>query len=238
MTGIAVLASVTAALAVLAVGRTSRPRRLLAVLPRDTVDGVPAPQEQRSPLRIVVAGVVLIASIGIVGGIAGVALGLVIAGLVAGAPVRHRKVGVAADDVPIVVDLVAGCLDAGALLPDALAAASQATTGLLAVRCQQVARSLQAGLTGADAWRPWLDDPSLAGVARTATRTSHTGAAAAEDFRRTASRMRSRRRAAAEHRVRQAAVWLVVPLGLCFLPAFVLVAVLPIVIGLFPSLHL
>jgi pilus assembly protein TadC len=53
-----------------------------------------------------------------------------------------------------------------------------------------------------------------------------------------ASRLRSRRRAAAEHRVRQAAVWLVVPLGLCFLPAFVLVAVVPIVIGLFPSLHL
>jgi tight adherence protein B len=37
--------------------------------------------------------------------------------------------------------------------------------------------------------------------------------------------------------VRRASVWLVVPLGLCFLPAFVLLAVVPLVIGLVPALR-
>jgi hypothetical protein len=49
--------------------------------------------------------------------------------------------------------------------------------------------------------------------------------------------LRAQRRAAAQHRVRQASVWLVVPLGLCFLPAFILVAVVPLVVGLLPSLR-
>jgi len=37
--------------------------------------------------------------------------------------------------------------------------------------------------------------------------------------------------------VQQVGVWIVVPLGLCFLPAFLAVAVVPLVLGLAPSLH-
>jgi Flp pilus assembly protein TadB len=141
------------------------------------------------------------------------------------------------DDVAVVVDLVAGCLAAGASLPDALDAAAVAAGETMRADCHAVAAALRSGVPPDEAWRAWLTDPWLAPVARTAVRTSQTGAAAAEDLRRTATRLRAKRRAAAQHRVRRASVWLVVPLGLCFLPAFVLVAVVPLVVGLVPSLR-
>jgi pilus assembly protein TadC len=77
----------------------------------------------------------------------------------------------------------------------------------------------------------------LAQVARTTVRTTQTGAAAADELRRVAARLRGRRRADVQQRVHRASVWVVVPLGLCFLPAFVLVAVVPVVIGLLSSLR-
>jgi pilus assembly protein TadC len=40
-----------------------------------------------------------------------------------------------------------------------------------------------------------------------------------------------------QERVARASVWVVLPLGLCFLPAFVLVGVVPIVMGLLHTLH-
>jgi Flp pilus assembly protein TadB len=152
-------------------------------------------------------------------------------------PRRQRPASVNPDDVPVVVDLVAGCLAAGAAMPDALDAAAVAAGDVLRQTCRVVAAALRSGVPPDEAWEAWLGDPALAAVARTAVRTSHTGAAAAEDLRRTSARLRARRRAAAQHRVRSASVWLVVPLGLCFLPAFVLVAVVPLVIGLLPTLR-
>jgi pilus assembly protein TadC len=184
-----------------------------------------------------IAAAVLVLVVAVVGGAAGFGVGLVAAFAVAGLPARQPRSRIAVDDVPVVIDLIAGCLDAGAGLPEALDAAAVAAGEVLQATCTAVAASLRAGVPPAEAWQPWLEDPWLAPVARTAVRTAVTGAAAAEDYRRTANRLRSRRQAAATHRVHQASVWIVVPLGLCFLPAFVLVAVVPLVIGLLPALR-
>jgi Flp pilus assembly protein TadB len=193
--------------------------------------------QARSPIRIGLAAAALVGSIAIVGGVTGVIAGLGGAAAIAVVPARPRPARVRPDDVPVVIDLVAGCLEAGTGLPDAFDAAAVAAGDVMRGLCHEIAASLRAGIPPPEAWQSWLADPWLAPVARTAVRTAHTGAAAAEDFRRTASRLRARRQAAAQHRVRQASVWLVIPLGLCFLPAFVLVAVVPLVIGLLPSLR-
>jgi pilus assembly protein TadC len=162
-----------------------------------------------------------------------VGTGLAVATLV----VRHRDARSGADPVavPLVVDLIAGCLSAGVPMPDALDAVTAVDPGELSARCRATAAALRAGAPADEAWADWLADPWLAPVARTTLRSSLTGAATAADLRRTATRLRSRRRAAELARVRRASVWVVVPLGLCFLPAFVLVAVVPLVAGLLPT---
>jgi Flp pilus assembly protein TadB len=141
------------------------------------------------------------------------------------------------DEIAVVIDLVAGCLAGGTGLPDALDAAALAAGERLGASCHEVAVALRSGVPVDEAWQVWAADPWLAPVARTAVRTAASGAAAAAELRRSSARLRARRRSAAQHRVRAASVWLVVPLGLCFLPAFVLVAVVPLVVGLVPSLH-
>jgi Flp pilus assembly protein TadB len=232
-------------LAMLAAGATggSRPakqRRLAAVfVPGPTPTGLvpPPPEVRRSPLRFALAGAVMIVGLLVVGGPIGIVAGLAGAGVVAVVRPGSATARVNPDDVPVVADLVAGCLAAGASLPEALDAAAVAAGDVMRTACRGVATALRSGVPADDAWRDWLSDPWLAPVARTAVRTTQSGAAAAEDLRRTSTRLRARRRSAAQHRVRQASVWLVVPLGLCFLPAFVLVAVVPLVIGLLPSLR-
>lgn len=235
MIGLAALAAMLSAAFVVRPLPQSR-HRLSAVFP-STAPAEPASDSARSPVRIALAAAALVVVPAVVGGAPGAVMGFGAAAAIAVLPARRRPVRVRPDDVPVVVDLVAGCLDAGTGLPDALDAAAVAAGQVMARLCHEVAGSLRAGLAPNEAWQSWLGDPWLAPVARTAVRTAQTGAAAAEDLRRTASRLRARRQAAAQHRVRQASVWLVVPLGLCFLPAFVLVAVVPLVIGLLPSLR-
>jgi len=141
------------------------------------------------------------------------------------------------DDVPVVLDLVAGCLAAGVGWPDSLDAAAKASGGEVGFACAQVASALRGGAPPEEAYAGWLTVAALSPAARSALRTARSGAAAADELHRTAARLRAQRRSDAQHRVRRASVWLVVPLGLCFLPAFVLLAVVPIVIGLVPALH-
>jgi Flp pilus assembly protein TadB len=234
-----VLAAV--ACAALVAGLGFPPRR--AAVERLWVTRPPAPGEdsavsaRRSRLRLAAAAVVLVAGPLAIGGAAGLVAGVVAATVVAVLRPSPDAPRVDPDGVALVVDLIAGCLAAGTGMAAALDAAAVAPGAQLQGLCQAVAIALRAGVPADDAWRPWLADPWLAPVARTAMRTAQTGAGAAADLRRTSVRLRARRRSTAQHRVRQASVWLVVPLGLCFLPAFVLVAVVPLVVGLLPSLR-
>jgi Flp pilus assembly protein TadB len=169
------------------------------------------------------------------------------AGLIAGAaaasaallvrPPRSNRDEISADDVPMVLDLVGGCLAAGVSWPDSLDAAARARGGPLGMACARVATALRSGAPAEEAYIGWLDVPELAPAARRALRTARSGAAAADELHRTAARLRAQRRSETQHRVRRASVWLVVPLGLCFLPAFVLLSVVPLVIGLVPALR-
>ena len=239
MTALAVLAATLAAALAVRPRPANRQRLTAALRPAaaGSLGSTATTAVRRSPLRFALAAAVMIVAVVVIGGPVGLGAGLIGAGVVAvarpGSPVSQ----VSPDDVPVVADLVAGCLAAGAWLADALDAAAIAAADVMRDSCREVASALRSGVPPDEAWRGWLADPWLAPIARTAVRTTQSGAAAAADLRRTSARLRTRRRAAAQHRVRQASVWLVVPLGLCFLPAFVLVAAVPLVIGLVPSLR-
>jgi Flp pilus assembly protein TadB len=168
------------------------------------------------------------------GGVVGIAVGLgTAAGVVLTGRRPERPVPADPDRVPVVVELIAGCLDAGLAMPAALRAASVAADPTTRDCCLASAAALQRGAPPAEAWQTWLVDPSLEPVARATSRTTQSGASVADDLRRVAGRMRARRHSRLQQRVQQASIWVVVPLGLFFMPAFVLIAVVPVVIGMF-----
>jgi Flp pilus assembly protein TadB len=233
------ITAVAASTVVAVAGRSRRaaPSRLAAFAADERRDGPRGRLRARSTWRLAAAGLVLIAGQVVVGGGLGLTVGVVAGGAVAFVRPKPATALAEPDEVAVVIDLVAGCLAAGIGMADALDAAALAADQGLRMSCRGVAAALRAGVPAGEAWQVWSSDPWLAPVARTAVRTAASGAAAAAELRRASARLRSRRRSAAQHKVRAASVWLVVPLGLCFLPAFVLVAVVPLVVGLLPSLH-
>ena len=69
-------------------------------------------------------------------------------------------------------------------------------------------------------------------AARALARACDGGAPVATAVSRLAAEVRAEGRSAAEQAARRVGVLAVAPLGLCFLPAFVLLGVVPVVLGL------
>lgn len=143
-----------------------------------------------------------------------------------------------ADQTALVMELVAGCLDAGLAMVDAFTAGRRAARDpALRDACDAVIHGFRRGDRPDQVFGEWGSDPVLAPFGRAAARAAQSGAAVADELRRCAIRLRAVRRTAVRRRVQQVSVFVAVPLGLCFLPAFVCVAVVPTVVGLFPALH-
>lgn len=152
-----------------------------------------------------------------------------------------RRSGELSDrDLPIVLDLLAVCLAAGALPTAALAVVGSAFRGPLADELVGVSRALELGASGAQAWSLVLASGPAA-LRRAADRfaeSERTGAALAPALATLAADCRRSVQLQRGHAVRRVGVLAAAPLGLCFLPAFVLVGVLPVVAGLVAGLSL
>jgi pilus assembly protein TadC len=98
-----------------------------------------------------------------------------------------------------------------------------------------VAAALEVGTPPDRAWAALSgghDDDPLAAAARALARAAEGGAPVAAAVSRLADDARRRARADGEAAARRVGVVAVAPLGLCFLPAFVLLGVVPVVAGL------
>jgi pilus assembly protein TadC len=134
------------------------------------------------------------------------------------------------DQLPVACDLLAVCLAAGLPLPGALAAVAGAVPGELGGALERVAGMAR---LGADAGRAWHGaSTALEPLARTLRRSEASGARAAPALHALAADLRASSRAATDAAVRRAGVRVLAPLGLCFLPAFVCLGVVPLVIGI------
>jgi Flp pilus assembly protein TadB len=194
-------------------------------------------RRRRSVLVGLVAGVAVTL---LLGGVPGLVVGLV-AAVTTVAVVsrleprrekeRRERMGAQA---PLVVDLVAACLASGAALEPSLAAAARAVGSPVADELGTVVASLRLGADPETAWA--AADPSLAGLARAVVRSSQTGAPLADLLPRVAAEARAVHRAQVEARVRTASVRLTAPLGAAFLPAFLLLGVVPVVASWLSSL--
>lgn len=129
-------------------------------------------------------------------------------------------------------DLLAVGMRAGLPVPVIVRAVAVEVGGTARRTLHEVADHLALGSDAAAGWEPALRDPDTAELARAARRTARTGSALADAAAELADRARSRSSELAEARAQRGAVWISAPLGLCFLPAFLCLGVLPVVLGM------
>lgn len=144
------------------------------------------------------------------------------------ARVRRRDEQVARS-LPHALDLLAVALSSGASPSYALAAVARAVDGPLREDLLAVERSLELGRDPVRVWREVADRPGLAPLGRCLVRALDSGASVSAALQRLADDLQAAARLDWEHRARAVGVRAAMPLGLCLLPAFVLVGVVPLV---------
>jgi Flp pilus assembly protein TadB len=138
--------------------------------------------------------------------------------------------------LPLALELVSAALVSGATTATALELAADGCGPPISGPLREVAVSLRLGAGPDEAWRTALGDPSLRPLGRLALRSTASGAAMAAACHDLAAQEREHRVVEGQVAVRRAGVLTTLPLALCFLPSFVLVGVVPIVVGLLQSL--
>lgn len=141
---------------------------------------------------------------------------------------RRRREGVQRD-LPHAVDLLAVVLASGASPASALAAVADAVGAPLDAELGAVRRGLDLGRDPVEVWHEAGRRPGLSTLARAMVRALDGGAPVAEALHRLAEDLHASRRLDDEARARAVGVKVAAPLGLCLLPAFVLVGVVPLV---------
>ncbi|MFP5020897.1 type II secretion system F family protein [Pseudonocardia phyllosphaerae] len=210
--------------------------RPAAIRLRGLTPAVPAPEPAGPRVAVLALLVPAGAALGwVVGGGTGTVLGaLAGAGAAialhrASAP-RPRAAG--AGDLAAAWDLLATCLTAGLTVPDAVSAAARRLPGSAGHALRRISGLLALGADPGQAWATASGDADLAGFARATGRSAGTGAALGRAARAEAARLRSELTDRAEEHAQRAAVRITAPLGLCFLPAFLVLGIVPVVIGL------
>ncbi len=175
--------------------------------------------------------------VGVAGGLVGaVAVWVVLGRTEDPALVRRREQLLR--DLPTGVDLLASCLDAGSAPGTALVTVSRALGGPVGEELLAVHHRLEVGVDPVQVWRSVAAHPQLGLLGRAVGRAHETGAPVGRAVHRLAEELRERSRAEVETRARSIEVKAAAPLGLCLLPAFVVLGVVPMVAGVFSTMRL
>ncbi len=181
------------------------------------------------------AGFVAIVVGGATGAVAGLAVGLAayrwLARQRGEEEARLAAVAVRAELAPA-GDLLAACLAAGAGPRESAEAVGRSLHGPVAERLRQVAAELRLGGEPAVVWPRLAALPGAEGLARCMERAGISGVPAVESVSRIAAELRAEQARAATARARRAGVLVTLPLAACFLPAFLVLGVAPVLIGL------
>lgn len=133
------------------------------------------------------------------------------------------------------LDVLAVCLTAGMPVSAAARATAAAAPEPLAAVLGRAADLLALGADPGTAWAapPGVDlDPACLGLLRLARRSASSGTALATGVAELATQSRQEAAHRAEAAAERASVVIAGPLGLCFLPAFVCLGIVPVVAGL------
>jgi hypothetical protein len=164
-------------------------------------------------------------------------LGTVVAAALGLRRVRGQRKRTVHVDVALCVDLLGAAMACGALPATALAAVAPGVPGPAGDALAHAATALSLGAEPDEVWGGVAAAvPPLSRAARACARAASSGAGVADELFRLAAVARADAHIHRRRRLERAGVWLVLPLGLCFLPAFVLVAVVPVVLAAVPTL--
>jgi pilus assembly protein TadC len=132
---------------------------------------------------------------------------------------------------PQALDLLAATLAAGLPLRLATAAVVRACPGPVADAFGSVLKQLELGVGDVDAWRTLSAHPQLGPAAADLARSVESGTGLGSALALHAEEARAQRAAAIEIAARQVGVRSVLPLMLCFIPAFLLLGIVPTVVS-------
>ncbi|NHC44345.1 type II secretion protein F [Motilibacter sp. K478] len=192
----------------------------------------------RPGVRLPAVALVGVAAAVLVGGVLGAALGTLVAAgayrLLADPRLALDRAGLAREsgDAVAAADLLAACLAAGCPLEPAVLAVADAVGGPVAGTLREAVLAVRLGADRRTAWlAAGTARPALAPLARAVSRSATSGAPLAPTVSRVADEQRAERRWRAEAAAARVGTRAALPLALCFLPAFVLVGVVPVVLG-------
>lgn len=210
--------------------------RIRALLPVETAN---EPSRRAFPLTTAPATVA--AAIGcllLIGGLPGIVLAVA---CVVGVPrfarrlepraTRERRARLTAQ-APLVADLLAATMAAGSPMRPALAAVSHAVGDPSLEAVRPVVAALDLGADNRTAWLPLVQDASLGAIAAAMVRSADSGAPLSTVLTRIADDLRREHQVSVQVAARAAGVKAVLPLAACFLPAFLLLGVVPVVASL------
>ncbi|MDV8024990.1 type II secretion system F family protein [Rhodococcus sp. IEGM 1330] len=129
-------------------------------------------------------------------------------------------------------DLLAACLRSGLPVSTAAAAAAHSAPTSFGVALRKAADLLDLGADAETAWDAVAQDPETEALARMARRSARAGSSMASAMTELAATQRTRAEDASAAAAERAGVLISGPLGLCFLPAFICLGIIPVVIGL------
>lgn len=187
------------------------------------------------------AGLAGVATWQLVGGPPGLVAGLVV-GLTAPrllsrlepAATRRRRSELTRA-APLVADLLGAAMVSGVTLEQAIPVLSRAFGSPVADVLGQLERRLALGMDPCAAWTMLASEPGMGALGRAAARSARTGAPLADMLLASGDQLRAAATAQGLSEIRSAGVRAVLPLGLCLLPAFVLLGIVPVVAGLIPQ---
>lgn len=150
---------------------------------------------------------------------------------------RHGRHGLPGlRDTAMMLELIGAMLDAGAGLGRSLDLVAALMPPELGRQFRPVVSALAIGADWGTAWRSsGAQAPQLQALRDALSFAALTGAPSSALLHAEAARLRRERNRAAEQRAAALGVKLVVPLGLCSLPAFVCLGVVPVLLGLLPT---
>lgn len=192
-----------------------------------------APSVKQRVLAALVAGGILAL---LVPGMTGLAIGLpvgftgyVVLGFVAVPDPRHILLR---QQLPDALDLLGACIEAGSPPSQAVDVVSAVSPPATRQVLERVAARFQVGTPPPQVWEELAGHVVWGDVARDLARSARSGTAVESALRVHADEARRRRHEAVTKAARAVGVKSVMPLMLCFLPAFILVGIVPIIAGL------
>ena len=153
-------------------------------------------------------------------------------------PDRRREIQDLRAQFPEAVDLLRNGLDAGLPLRTVVSRVADLAPAPTSEVLGRIVAHVETGQSDAQAWRSLAHDPIWGDLARDLARGVESGAAMSRVLAVAADQMRTDNAAELQRRARSVGVHSVLPLVVCYLPAFLLVGVVPIIASTLAGLDL